>query len=252
MIQFAPSALVPPSALTPEEIADAATYHLEIHPALKCCATLRIGFFFDGTGNNRELDLPHQKQSNIARLYDVFDVGTPDTKSSVDVPNRFATYVAGVGTPFKKEIGDSGTGLQRDAGLAAGWGGESRIVWALLQLQNHVHYFYYGKTLSGALGYGDSGHQQVFTSRIVNTPLEGRGLGKSAEQVCTISDPDEPGDGTVPKRSGCAPAAWSRSVLAVDTEHEAAFRDCEPARWFTVRAIVKIAQAVKDTPLVYP
>jgi hypothetical protein len=155
MTQLAPAASTPPYALTDPELAEAAAYHLELHPALKCCATLRMSFFFDGTGNNHDVDLPLKRQSNVARLYDVFD-RKPDIKSSVDVGNRFATYMAGVGTPFKKEVGDSGIGLQGDAGLAAGWGGESRIVWALLQLQNHVHYFHYGQTLSGALGYGNN------------------------------------------------------------------------------------------------
>ena len=76
--------------------------------------------------------------------------------------------------------------------------------------------------------------------------------GVSAIGVDTISDPDEPGDGTVPERSGVAPKRFSSAVLAVDTDHEAAYRDCEAARLFTVRSILKIAQAVKTTALAYP
>lgn len=93
---------------------------------------------------------------------------------------------------------------------------------------------------------------QVGTARTVAAPLEGTGWKSGVNQTYTISDPDEPGDGTVPLRSGIAPQRFSQSVLAVDTDHEAAYRDCEAARLFTVRAIVQIAQAVKSTALAYP
>jgi hypothetical protein len=94
--------------------------------------------------------------------------------------------------------------------------------------------------------------EQVGTTRAVVAPLEGAGWKKDIYQTYTISAPDEPGDGTVPERSGVAPKHFSRALLAVDTEHEAAYRDCEPARLFTVRSIVKIAQAVQATALAYP
>ena len=32
------------------------------------CETLRIGVFFDGTGNTRERDKPKGRESNIAKL----------------------------------------------------------------------------------------------------------------------------------------------------------------------------------------
>lgn len=82
-------------------------------------------------------------------------------------------------------------------------------------------------------------------SHTVAAPLQGDGWKTGVNQTWTIADPEAPGDGTVPERSGKAPAPHSKSVLTVDVEHEAAFRDSEPAKRFTVRAIVEIAQAVK-------
>lgn len=93
---------------------------------------------------------------------------------------------------------------------------------------------------------------QIGTSRTVATPLTGKGWKTGVNQTYTVSDPDEPGDGTVPERSGVAPKAYSKAVLTVDVEHEGAFRDCMPARMFTVYSIVKTAQAVKQTSLAYP
>lgn len=91
---------------------------------------------------------------------------------------------------------------------------------------------------------------QLGTSRTVAAPLTGDGWKTGVNQTYTISDPDAPGDGTVPERSGRAPTRYSQSVLTVDTEHESAFNH-EAARHFTASAIVKIAQAVKTTSLAY-
>ncbi len=60
-----------------------------------------------------------------------------------------------------------------------------------------------------------------------------------------ISDPDEPGDGTVPHRSGVAPKVHCKSMLQVAVEHEPAYRrsngaDNERACMFTLRSIVQI------------
>lgn len=38
----------------------------------KCECSLHVGIFFDGTGNNEELDLPKLSHSNIARLSKVY------------------------------------------------------------------------------------------------------------------------------------------------------------------------------------
>ncbi|WP_395140865.1 esterase/lipase family protein [Schlegelella aquatica] len=68
----------------------------------------------------------------------------------------------------------------------------------------------------------------------------------------SISGPDEAGDGTVPRRSGMAPKAHCRSFLRVAVEHEPAYNPEEGktsllALHFTVRAIVRIAQRVRET-----
>ncbi|WP_144076792.1 esterase/lipase family protein [Salinicola socius] len=57
----------------------------------------------------------------------------------------------------------------------------------------------------------------------------------------TISDADEPGDGTVPVRSGSTGTAQARESLAVATEHEPAYNQ-EAARWFTLASLLEIAE----------
>ncbi|KAA0020839.1 hypothetical protein F0A16_03400 [Salinicola corii] len=57
----------------------------------------------------------------------------------------------------------------------------------------------------------------------------------------TISDADEPGDGTVPERSGSARVAQARESLVVATEHEPAYNQ-EAARWFTLASLLEIAE----------
>ena len=37
-----------------------------------CDEVVHIGLFFDGTGNNKETDEPHNSQSNVARLYEAY------------------------------------------------------------------------------------------------------------------------------------------------------------------------------------
>lgn len=93
---------------------------------------------------------------------------------------------------------------------------------------------------------------QVNETRTVVALLQGSGWLKAEQQDYTISEPDEPGDGTVPHRSGIEPKAHVRSLLQVNTGHEPAYyagADIEKVRQFTVRAIVKIAQRVTETIL---
>lgn len=98
--------------------------------------------------------------------------------------------------------------------------------------------------------------EQIHTDRTVAAPLEGTGWLKGEHQTYTISEPDEAGDGTVPHRSGIAPQHACRSLLCVPVEHEPAFKPSENSRnmraaHFTLRAIVHIAQDVKNTSLRY-
>lgn len=110
----------------------------------RCSGQVHVGLFFDGTGNNKQLDydrLPPEKRkhSNVVRLY----------QSHQDAPTAgyFRHYIPGVGTPFP-EIGDTN---RPDGwwpgGSAMAEKGEHRIVWGLLQLINSVHYYVYNAPL---------------------------------------------------------------------------------------------------------
>lgn len=87
-------------------------------PDKPCQQQLAISFFFDGTGNNKDLDAPKNKTSNIARLFD----------AHIDKPllNLVPIYIPGVGTAFP-EIGDAGGKL--GDGMAKG--GEGRLDYAM-------------------------------------------------------------------------------------------------------------------------
>lgn len=76
------------------------------------------------------------------------------------------------------------------------------------------------------------------------------------ERTYFISEPDEPGDGTVPQRSGRAVRQTSRSYAEMRVGHEPAYQfqkggEYERACRFTLRAIVKIAQEAQKTSLRY-
>ncbi|WP_042272224.1 T6SS phospholipase effector Tle1-like catalytic domain-containing protein, partial [Paraburkholderia heleia] len=97
----------------------------------KCRLYPKLSFFFDGTGNNLDIDEPLQRLSNVAKL----------SRAAVDDPKgRGASviYIPGVGTPFKvpKLVGytdklsdDKGGAL----GLGLGSGGEMRLQYALAE-----------------------------------------------------------------------------------------------------------------------
>ena len=90
---------------------------------------LRIGVFFDGTNNNMLRDRPNS-HSNIVSLYDAH---LDDRKT------HFAYYLPGVGTPFK-EIGEL---TESSEGKSFAMGGEARIHWAMLNLYNAIHRYFY-------------------------------------------------------------------------------------------------------------
>ncbi|ATA25247.1 hypothetical protein BIY26_19540 [Brenneria goodwinii] len=87
---------------------------------------------------------------------------------------------------------------------------------------------------------------QTGVTRKVATPLGGEGWASGIRQTYRLLPPTEAGDGTVPLRSGRIPSGYLRSRFQVAVEHEPAYQDAK-ARLFTLRAIVKIAQAVKHT-----
>lgn len=99
------------------------------------------------------------------------------------------------------------------------------------------------------------GSRETGETRTAAVPVSG-GWRKMETHTYEISTPDEPGDGTVPHRSGVAPKPHCQSLLRVNVEHEPAYKhaeglDNERACRFTLRAIVKIVQRVKETTLRY-
>jgi hypothetical protein len=97
----------------------------------KCRLYPKLSFFFDGTGNNLEIDAPLGRHTNVAKL---FQAATED-RTGQGASKR---YIPGVGTPFKvpKLIGytdklsdDKGGAL----GLGLGRGGDMRIQYALAE-----------------------------------------------------------------------------------------------------------------------
>ncbi|MDF0607075.1 DUF2235 domain-containing protein [Neisseriaceae bacterium TC5R-5] len=93
----------------------------------KCQQLLNIGVFFDGTNNNMLRDKPTKGHSNIVRLFDAHKYDNSD--------GYFAFYIPGVGTPFP-EIGEM---AESTSGKAFAAGGQSRLLYALLQMYNAVH-----------------------------------------------------------------------------------------------------------------
>lgn len=95
---------------------------------------------------------------------------------------------------------------------------------------------YGSDTLMGARMMDQYGERRMITER------DSRG-GPRFYQY-TISDADEPGDGTVPVRSGSMGASQARESLAVATEHEPAYNQ-EAAQWFTLASLLEIADQWK-------
>lgn len=130
-----------PFALNVDEQARFASCRME-NFGTHCSREFHLSFFFDGTNNNKYRDTARLAHSNVARLFDIFEV----------TPEQQRIYVPGIGTPFQKEIGDTGRGDHARVGLGAGWGGEARINWALLQVTDELHRLYCGQKLTEALG----------------------------------------------------------------------------------------------------
>ncbi|TLG90557.1 DUF2235 domain-containing protein [Pseudomonas edaphica] len=91
----------------------------------KCCQSLHISLFFDGTNNNDNDDTPKNNPSNIAKLFHASLRG-----GTAEESGYFSYYMPGVGTPFP-EVGELD---YTDGGLRYATGGEDRINWALVQV----------------------------------------------------------------------------------------------------------------------
>ncbi|MDW5416706.1 DUF2235 domain-containing protein [Iodobacter sp. CM08] len=134
---------------------------------LTCEEDIFLGFFFDGTNNNKYRDTPEYCHSNVARLYEAYPgKGTmaqlalsggaakadePYLKGPGTDPLLYRkTYIPGVGTPFKK-LGDTGEDFDKTGGLAAATHAEVRMCWALLQVTNHIAAALLGENLTDPL-----------------------------------------------------------------------------------------------------
>lgn len=104
---------------------------LPIPRAHQCEFLLNIGLFFDGTDNNMTFHPDPNTNTNVVRLWGVYR----------DLPDQgyFRHYISGVGTPFS-EVDQTEAEMEFTAG-ATGAGGESRIIFGLLQLVNSVFRF---------------------------------------------------------------------------------------------------------------
>jgi hypothetical protein len=124
----------------------------------RCCkSNLFFGFFFDGTKNNYVHAEAGKNHSNVARLYDCYPGKSvpgvlPDAldKKMVAEGHKFGhffeVYVPGVASPFP-QIDDSGEGTEQTRGAAAGYKGEARILWGLIQAINNVHRYFHDALL---------------------------------------------------------------------------------------------------------
>lgn len=100
-----------------------------------CSDTIHISLFFDGTGNNKEVDAATQAWSNPARMWMSGRLYADKTV------NAYPIYVAGIGTPFNGEpfsaLDAQVTALEdSDLGLALGNGGARRLDFGRQKINN--------------------------------------------------------------------------------------------------------------------
>jgi len=94
----------------------------------KCECIFNIGIFFDGTNNNKDRDVGGRAHTNIARLQEIYPGSIKSGYARI--------YIPGVGTRFP-EIGEY---TETAAGAGCAFGCEARVIYALLQVFNVLHY----------------------------------------------------------------------------------------------------------------
>ncbi len=130
-----------------------------------CSDVIHISVFFDGTGNNKDVDEATKKWSNVARIWraaqQMVKPGSPN----------YTVYVSGVGTPFNGKPlfgGDEKLIAFEDSsvpGAAGGAGGSRRLNFGQQQVNDALRSALLGKarTLGGQVArYADAGKQQSF------------------------------------------------------------------------------------------
>lgn len=130
-----------------------------------CTDVVHISIFFDGTGNNKDLDEATKKWSNVARIWRSARIFA-DTNV-----NAYPVYISGVGTPFNGKPlfgGDEKLIAIEDSaplGSAGGAGGTRRLDFGQQQVNDALRSALLGKAraLGGQVArYADAGQRQSF------------------------------------------------------------------------------------------
>ena len=92
-----------------------------------CSDVVHLSLFFDGTGNNKDVDEKPKKWSNVARMW---LSATLAAQALQGTENIHAIYISGVGTPFNGTatgwLDKAGATVQDKAFGNAGGGGGTR------------------------------------------------------------------------------------------------------------------------------
>jgi len=92
-------------------------------PFKDCQDVVHLSLFFDGTGNNREMDTDSRSWSNIGRM---FDAALQD-----DAKSTYAIYIAGVSTRYSGKatcwLDSTGIWVEDKFGGLSGSGGDRRL-----------------------------------------------------------------------------------------------------------------------------
>jgi PGAP1-like protein len=136
------------------------------------------------------------------------------------------------------------------------WTGSTGITAATLYKDRAINVLEARMLTKAELADQDLKAPEIERTRTVEATYADKGWFSSSQRSYRVSDPEEDGDGTVPHRSGIAPKPYCQSLLQVKVGHEPAYNrskgpDHIRACQFTLRAIVKIAQAVQKTALKY-
>ncbi|OTG82514.1 hypothetical protein B9T31_14555 [Acinetobacter sp. ANC 4558] len=95
-----------------------------------CADVVHISLFFDGTGNNKDVDEEKKKWSNPARLWRNMNILKLDIEKN-GIKNIYPIYISGVGTKFNGELNIFQRVLasaeDKVMGLGAGTGGTRRL-----------------------------------------------------------------------------------------------------------------------------
>lgn len=130
-----------------------------------CSDVVHISVFFDGTGNNKDIDEPTKKWSNVARIW-------RSARMFADTNiNTYPVYISGVGTPFngKPLFGGQEKLIAFEdgdlTGAAGGAGGTRRLDFGQQQINDALReaLLSKAKALGGQVAqYANAGKQQSF------------------------------------------------------------------------------------------